>query len=171
MKILPFQTRLCTFLNNLQRVDSWWTCPDVLNMKGIMQGVSRMKVGFIASKRKVRSFWGMFPVVLNYLLKCELEISFPQIQVKSSLLSYVFSQFSSVQSLNHVRLFAIPWTAACQAFLSITSSQSLLKLMSIESVMPSNHLILNHLLLLPPSIFPSIRVFSNQSVLRIRWPK
>ena len=67
--------------------------------------------------------------------------------------------------------FAIPWTAACQASLSITNSQSLLKLMAIESVMPSNHLILCHPLLLLPSIFPSIRVFSNESVLRIKWPK
>ena len=66
---------------------------------------------------------------------------------------------------------ATPWTAACQASLSITNSQSLLKLMSIESVMPSSHLILCHPLLLPPSIFPSIRVFSNESVLCIRWPK
>ena len=72
---------------------------------------------------------------------------------------------SSVQSLSHVWLFASPWTAACQASLSITSSQSLFKLMSIESVMPSNHLILCYPLLLPPSIFPSIRVFSNESVL------
>ena len=64
-----------------------------------------------------------------------------------------------------------PWTAAHQAFLSITNSRSLLKLMSIESVMPSNHLILCHPLLLPPSIFPSIRAFSNESALRIRWPK
>ena len=78
--------------------------------------------------------------------------------------------FSSVQSLSHVRLFATPWAAACQASLSITSSQSLLKLLSIESVMPSNHLILCHPLL-PPSIFPSIRTFSNESVLHIRWPK
>ena len=80
-------------------------------------------------------------------------------------------QFSSVQLLSHVRLFVTPWTAARQASLSITNSQSLLKLMSIESVMPSNHLILCHLLLLPPSIFPSIRIFSNESALRIRWPK
>ena len=80
-------------------------------------------------------------------------------------------QFSSVQSLSRVRLFATPWTAACQASLSITNSQSLLKLMPIESVMPSNHLILCHLLLLLPSIFLSIRVFSNESVLHIRWPK
>ena len=79
--------------------------------------------------------------------------------------------FSSVQSLNHVWLFATPWTAACQASLSITNSQSLLKLMSIELVMPSSHLILCRPLLLPPSIFPSIRVFSSESALRIRWPK
>ena len=78
---------------------------------------------------------------------------------------------SSVQLLSYVRLFAIPWTAARQPSLSITNSWSLLKLMSIESVMPSNHLILCCPLLLPPSIFPSIRVFSNESVLRIRWPK
>ena len=80
-------------------------------------------------------------------------------------------QFSSIQLLSRVWLFATPWTAAHQASLSFTNSWSLLKLMSIESVMPSNGLILCHPLRLPPSIFPSIRVFSNQSVLRIRWPK
>ena len=79
--------------------------------------------------------------------------------------------FSSVQSLIRVWLFVTPWTAACQASQSITNSWSLLKFMSIESVMPSNHLILCHPLLLSPSIFPGIRVFSNESVLRIRWPK
>ena len=79
--------------------------------------------------------------------------------------------FSSVQLLSHVQLFAIPWTVALQASLSITNSWSLLKLMSIEWVMPSNHLILCHPLLLLPSIFPSIRVFSNESALHIRWPK
>ena len=78
---------------------------------------------------------------------------------------------SSVQSLSRVWLFATPWTAACRASLSITNSRSLLKLMSIESVMPLSHLILCCPLLLPPSIFPSIRVFSNELVLRIRWPK
>ena len=78
-------------------------------------------------------------------------------------------QLSSAQSLSHVRLFVTPRTAAYQASLSITNSQSLL--MSITSVMPSNHLILCHPLLLPPSIFPSIRVFSNESILRIKWPK
>ena len=78
---------------------------------------------------------------------------------------------SSVQSLSGVWLFETPWTAACQASLSITNSQSLPKLMSIQSVMPSNHLILCHPLLLLPSIFPSIQVFSSESVLCIRWPK
>ena len=80
-------------------------------------------------------------------------------------------RISSVQSLTHARLFAIPWTAAHQASLSVTNSQSLLKLMSIELVMPSNHLTLCHPLLLLPSIFPSIRVFSNKLVLQIKWPK
>ena len=80
-------------------------------------------------------------------------------------------QFSSVQSLSRVQLFVTPWTAACQASLSITNSWSLLKLMSIELVMPSNHLILCRPLLLPPLIIPSIRVFSNESVLQIRWLK
>ena len=81
------------------------------------------------------------------------------------------TQFSSVQSFRHVRLFATPWTAAHQASLFITNSRRLLRLMSIESVMPCNHLILCHPLLLLPSIFPSIRVFSSESALRIRWPK
>ena len=76
-----------------------------------------------------------------------------------------------IQSLSHVQLFATPRTAACQASPSITNFQSILKLMSIESVMPFNHLILCHPLLLLPSIFPSIRVFSNESVFQIRWPK
>ena len=79
-------------------------------------------------------------------------------------------QFSSVQLLSHVWLFVTSWTAAFQAFLSITNSQSLLKFMSIELVMPSNHLILCHPLLHLPSIFPSIRVFSNESVHWIKWP-
>ena len=79
--------------------------------------------------------------------------------------------FSSIQSLSCVQLFASPWIAACQAFLSTTNSWSLLKLMSIESVIPSNHLILCRPLLLRPSIFPSIRVFSNEPVLHIRGPK
>ena len=79
--------------------------------------------------------------------------------------------FSSVQSLSHVQFFAIPWTTARQAFLSITNSQSLPKLMSIKSVMPSSHLILCRPFLLLPPIPPSIRVFSSESTLRMRWPK
>ena len=86
------------------------------------------------------------------------------------MLNYLWVQLSSVQLLSCVQLFATSWTAALQASLSITNSQSLLKLMSIESVMSSNHLILCHSLLIP-SIFPSSRVFSNESVLCIRWPK
>ena len=89
---------------------------------------------------------------------------------RNFLLTFLI-QFSSVPSLSHVQLFVTPWTTTHQAFLSITSSRSLLKLMSIESVMPSNHLIICRPLLLLPSIFPSIRVFSSESILCIRWPK
>ena len=87
------------------------------------------------------------------------------------LLHWVFVIQFLIQSLSHIQLFATPWTIACQASLPITNSQSLLELISIESVMSSNHLILCHPLLLPPSNFPSIRVFSNESVLHSRWPK
>ena len=96
-------------------------------------------------------------------------------KLRSKLVATVHALFSmlisSVQSLSHVQLFATPWTAARQASLPITNSWSLLKLMYIESVMPSNNLILCCPLLLPPSVFPSIRVFSNESVLRFRWSK
>ena len=91
-------------------------------------------------------------------------------QQKCNILSFETFQISSVQLLSCVRLFATPWTTARQASLSITDSWSLLKLMSIESVMPSNHLIICCPLLFPHSIFPNIRVFSNESVLCIRWP-
>ena len=94
-----------------------------------------------------------------------------QRSITGAIVNHRPQQFSSVRSLSRVRLFATPWTAALQASLSITNSPSLLKLMSIESVMPSNHLILCHPLLLLPSIFPSIRVFPNKSVLCIGWPK
>ena len=103
-----------------------------------------------------------------YILDCTVY------QDTDEALSYSWQrvfQFSSVQSLSHVWLFATPWTSACQASPSITNSQSLPKLMSIESVTPSNHLILCCPLLLLPSIFPSIRVFSNESAVRMRWPK
>ena len=101
-------------------------------------------------------------VFLNKM-KCYLISSFSFLGILETI--------SSVQSLSRVWLFVTPWTAACQASLSITNSWSLFKLMSIESVMPSNHLILSLSLLLTPSIFTSIRVFSNESVLRIRWPE
>ena len=91
--------------------------------------------------------------------------------VKLKNLTKLYFIISSVQSLSHVQLFVTPWTAACQASLSITNAWSLLKLMSSKLVMPSNHLILCPPLLLLSSIFPSIRVFSNESVLHIRWPK
>ena len=89
----------------------------------------------------------------------------------SVFLGIIGSKFSPVQLLSHVQLFATPWTAARQASLSLTNSQSLLKLIPIKSVMPSSHLIFFCSLLLLPSIFPSIRVFSSESALHIRWPK
>ena len=101
-------------------------------------------------------------------MSCLLQMAVTKTKQSTSY-EIIFSE--SVQSLSHVRLFATPWTAACQASLSITNSQSLPKLMSIELAMPSNHLILCRPLLLLPSIFPSIRAFSSESVLRIRWPK
>ena len=105
--------------------------------------------------------------ILRYLLKnCNVLLKNPVISNSDATV-----QFNSVQSLSRVWLFATPWTAACQASLSITNSRSLLKLMSTELVMPSNHLILCCPLLLLPSIFPSIRVFSNESAPHIRWPK
>ena len=102
-----------------------------------------------------------FPIYLLFYL----HYSFPV------YLFWSYVQLSSVQSLSHVWLFVTPWTAAHQASLSITNSKSLTKPMSIESVMPSSHLILCRPLLLLPSICPSIRVFSNESALHIRWPK
>ena len=111
-------------------------------------------------------FW-----VFCLLFLCPFNIKFSQFiyfSISQTFLSPV--QFSSVQSLSHVWLFATPWTAAHQASLSITNSQSLLKLVSTESVMPSNHLLLCHPLLLP-SILPSNSDFSNESILCIRWPK
>ena len=121
-------------------------------------------------------------VLSNYLILCRplllLSSIFPSITVFSSESAlcirwpkYWNFSISSVQSLSHVQLFATPWLVACQASLSITNSLSLFKLMSIESAMPPNRLILCCPLLLLSSIFPSIRVFSNESVLCIRWPK
>ena len=103
----------------------------------------------------------MYPAGCNNFLQAKIEVV--RFQTEG-----IF-QFSSVQSLSHVWLFVTPWTAACQASPSITNLRSLLKLMSIELVMPSNHLFLCLPLYLPPSIFPSIRVFCNESLLCIRW--
>ena len=100
-----------------------------------------------------------------------LSLEHPSLWYPCSFISHLSVQFSSVQSLSHVRLFATPWMTARQASLSITNSQSLLKIMSIESVMPSSHLILCCPLLLLPPILPRIRVFSNESNLRMRWSK
>ena len=108
----------------------------------------------------LQSFLPLIPLLLQFSSR-NIEIHCPRCHV----------QFSSVQSLSHVWLFVTPWIAACQASLSITNSLSLLKLMPIESVMPSSHLILCHPLLLLPPIPPSIRVFSNESTLHVRWPK
>ena len=111
-------------------------------------------------------------VVSSELPKGFLKGSLGEEATTASVHSPAFKvQFSSVQSLSHVQPFVAPWTAAHQASLSVTNSQSLLKLVSFESVMPSSHLILCRPLLSSPSIFPSIRVFSNESALHIRWPK
>ena len=109
----------------------------------------------------------MTPTLVLFL-QC---LPFPDCLPSNPLCQSPTLTLSSVQLLIHLQLFATPWTAACQASLSITNSWSLLKIMSIESVMPSNHLILCCPLLLLPSILPSISVFSNESVLCIRWPK
>ena len=119
-----------------------------------------------------QDLWSLFQDVGLYLQHLRSLVVACRIKVPDQgLIPRPLHQFSSVQSLSNVQLFATPWTAAFQASLSITNSWSLLKLMSIKSVMPSNHLILCHTLLHPHSIFASIRVFSNESVLPMRWPK
>ena len=152
----------CTFKNN----DSWehQICVnrdvliDMVNWSQIMFKVEQSYFHPFRNFSKLLSC-----IFLFYGFKNVLDL----ILLKREYIWYIIS----VQSLSCVQLFATPWTAACQASLSITSSWSLLRVMSIESVMPYNHLILCCPLLLPPSVFPSIRVFSNEWVLRIRWPK
>ena len=137
--------------------------------------VTLAKVGVMDPSVKMKSF--SYTKFFSWLkwscLLCGLQ--FPCVESMGGRAWWVYSncpfQFSSVQSLSRFWLFETPWTAACQASLSITNSWSLLKLMFTESVMPSNHLILYRSLLLPLSIFSSIRVFSNESALCIRWPK
>ena len=125
-----------------------------------------------------RNFLCLFVVISFVLLPftvslCLLKADYFLLKSSMLVVAYksAFLYYNSVQSLSCVWLFATPWTAARQASLSIINSQSLLKLMSIESVMPSNHLILCRLLLLLPSVFPNIRVFSSESNLHIRWSK
>ena len=112
-------------------------------------------------------FFPYWPFIFHHINFCLVDYS----SLWTYQTAFLWYDFSSVQSLSHVWLFATPWFAAHQANLSITNSRSLFKLMSIESVMPSKHLILCHSLLLPPSIFPSIRIFSDESVFHIRWSK
>ena len=122
----------------------------------------RFALSWMQSKRSQQTYW---KAVLNTEFEARIMKSqYPSGGPKSP-------QFSSVQSLSHVRLFVTPWIATCQASLSITNSQSSLRLPSIESVMPSRHLILCRPLVVLPPIPPSIRVFSNESTLRMRWPK
>jgi len=125
-----------------------------------IRGTARLTVGYREARFEPRP---QTPQPGFRLPICALRLSPAALLTSQSI--------SSVQPLSRVRLFATPWTAARQASLSFTNSWSLLNLMSIELVMPSNHLFLCHPLLLQPSIFPSIRVFSKESVLRIRWPK
>ena len=119
------------------------------------------------------SFLYLSPPLTLLLLKLPVYFLYGETTLNSCLywLFHFLDMYSSVQSFKHVRVFVTPWAAAHQASLSITNSQSLPKLMSIESVMPSNHLILCHPIPLLPSVFPSIRVFSNEPALHIRWPK
>ena len=126
--------------------------------------ISKMNSEFMVVNTFGEQCWWRFFWTPRKVLRSSQAVIFCKVQGKRTT-------FSSVQSLSHVWLFATPWTAACQASLSITNSQSLLKLMSIELVVPSNHLIPCRPLFLPPLIFSSIRVFSNESVLHIRWPK
>ena len=139
-----------------------------MHTKSLMYASFRILVFIEAYYSWVSSLW------LNYFedhLQSAMQIAFSCYWlVRYTLLRPKYT-VTSVQSLSHVWLFVTTRTEACQASLSITNSRSLPKLVSIESVLPSNHLILCHPLLLPPSIFPNIRVFSNESVLRIRWPK
>ena len=157
--LLPFLLHvLCQSLCHVQLFATLWTiaCQTPLSM-----GSSRQE------------YWSEFPFPSPGDFSDPGNTGFLYCRQTLYHLSHQESPFSlvSVQSLSHVRLFVTPQTAAYQASLSITNSQSLLKLLSIELVMLSNHLILCHPLLLLPSIFPSIRVFSSESLLHIRWPK
>ena len=131
-----------------------------LSHKGIPRTLEWVDYPFTRGSSLPRKWTGISYIAGRFFTNWAIR----EAHIKSSV------QFSSVQTLSHVWLFVTPWTAACQAFLSITNSQSLLKLMCIDSVMPSNHLILCHPLLFLPSIFSGIREFSKELALHIRWP-
>ena len=125
---------------------------------------------FLTIKAALHYWCKLYSIMMYYFFDILLNLIFLKFRVFFIYVHEIYESFSPVQ-FSRVRPFATPWTAACQASLSITNSRSVPKLMSIESVMPSNHLILCHPLLLLPSIFPNIRVFLNESALCIRWPK
>ena len=137
------------------------------------QPVMLKKLKLKGSMETYKTFWESYPRQVDKKSRGpqgERGLEFSRRKKGQTFFSPLHS-FSSVESLSRVWLFATPWIAARQASLSITISRSSLRLTSIESVMPSSHLILSHPLLLLPPIFPSIRVFSNESTLRMRWPK
>ena len=141
--------------------------------KGKVAWLEGLCLNAVSLQQKKNSVIGtlFLPIHKLWCLYCVTKAKFHNLHLEELMIVSCNSKFSSVQSLSRVWLFVTPWTAARQASLSITNSRSLLKRMSIKLVMPSNHLILYCPLLLLPSIFPSIRVFSNESVLHIRWPK
>ena len=153
------------------------------NYKHCIWQIHKWEIMFDSAKPWKFCFWCFccFTSIMNmffFFKLCYLALIFLFKKKVSTAMSRIFTNISkqelsgcSVQLLSRVRLFVTPWTAASQASLSTTNSWSLLKLMPIESVMSFNHLILCHPLLFLPSVFPSIRVFSNESVLSIRWPK
>ena len=162
--------------NHLILYHSFSSCPQSFPVSGSFL-MSRLfaadgqNFGALASVLPM-NIQGWFPLgLIRFDLLAVLRTLKSLFQHHSLKASVHFFQFSSVQSLSRVWLLETPWTAACQASLSITNSRNSPKLMSIESVMPSNHLILCRPLLLLPSIFPRVRVFSNESALHIRWPK
>ena len=159
------------FKEQTHLITGWWFGAPCLKWREGTMSSSLLPFESANSKKRNQIFVLFLSCLwlLNKAWARELSIPGPAASRASSVLHGV--QFSSVQSLSRVQLFATPWTAAHQASLSIANSQSLLKLMSVELVMPSNHLILCRPLLFLPSIFPSIRVFSNESALHIRWPK
>ena len=143
----------------------WWLLP--------LKVITLLKNKIKLKKKKKSNYFGIYLVAsIFFYHSFYINVRFLLWEELFSSPQFLSIHFSLVQfSRCHVWLFATPWTAARQASLSITSSLSLLKLLSIESVRPSNRLILYCPLLLPPSVFPSMRVFSNESVLHIRWPK